>query len=597
MPGATAVTAGATSAGQSSSHRLRDRPWLLVAAIAVPVAEVVVLWSVGLSADRALAPEVTAPSPMAEFHDLRWLMVLQDSWLALAAEAGAVLVLRSLLNAVLVHQAWWGDDRPTLLALWRRTAIASLALGIFIAPWAALAFGVDMVSISWLSFAALPPILLVALISPHGPVSRGWWHQVPPRRAVGWVVLIVIETTLTGAVVHALPAAGWVPAVAAGGLFNAWAWRGVVGAVTGRAGVRRRFVPVVPVVAVGMVGVAVIGTAVAFSLVGRPSPIEPSASASTRGGARTNLEATPGAAAAGQVARRAHAGPPVVVVSGFDTSWDGASTPPIPGRFDEQRFSYRGLGASGQPLPYTAADTHRSVRTTARLLATQVEMLHRATGQPVSIVAESEGELVARVYAAAVPAAPIARLVLLSPLDEPGRVYYPLDGHEGYGLMTGYELRGLTAVLGGISPVQMPADSPFLRSIVDHAGDLRNLLSCPANDTPEEIIEPLADAVVDPASPAPGVPTIVLPAFHGGLLSDTQAQADVEALLQGKRPAPSASGLAGLETTLRLASASWQVPALPLSLYPTPGGGGSDSPTCSAMAAHIQAWIGLPDKG
>lgn len=546
--------------------RLRQRPWLLVLAVGAPVAELVVLWSIGLSADRALAMQVTAPSPIAEYHDLRWLMVLQDSWLALALESAGALFLRSLINALLVHQAWAGSDRPRLAVIWMRTAVASLVLGIFIAPWAALAFGVDMVSVSWLSFAAIPPIIAVALANPHGPVSRGWWHQLPPRRAVGWVALVVVETTVGGAVVGALPAAGWVPAVAAGGLFNAWAWRGVVGAVTTSAPSRRRFVPIGPAVAVGMVAVAVAGTALSFSLATRPAPAA--------------------AAAPRPAPAVASGGAPVLVVSGFDTHWDGnPDPPPLPGPFHEVRFSYRGLGAGGQPLPYTAADTHQSVGASARQLALQVDALHRATGRRVNVVAESEGELVARTFAAAYPDAAVSHLILLSPLIEPGRVYYPAAGQQGYGLMTGYELRALTDLLGGISPVNLPADSPLLRSIVDHAAELRDLLSCPTR-ADEELIAPLADAVTASSAPA-NIPTLVIPAFHGGLLSDPTAQADIADIIEG-RPVQPSTGLETVDTTVRLAASAWEVPPLPLSLFPTAG---SDDPSCATMKADVQAWV------
>lgn len=548
---------------------IRQRPLLLAVAVGVPVVELVVLWSVGLAADRALAIQATAPSPIAEYHDLRWLMVLQNSWLALALESAGALALRSLLNAVMVHQGWCGQDRPSFVTLWRRTAVASLALGLFIAPWAALAFGVAMVSISWLSFAAVPPIIVVALASPHVPVSKGWWHQVPPRRAVAWLVGVVVETAAVGAILKAAPAPLWLPVVAAGGVFNAWAWRGVVAAVTGRPSVRRRFVPVTPAVALGMLGIAVGGTAISFAIATRRHLAQPAAAAPLPAPVHPN-------------------GPVMIVVSGFDTHWNGdPSPPPLPGPFREERFSYKGLSPRGAPLAYSAADTHQSVAASARLLAAQVEQMHRQTGRSVNVVAESEGELVARVFAAAYPDAPLDHLILLSPLDQPGRVYYPTAGEQGYGIMSGWELRVVTALLDGISPVNLPADSPFLRSIVDHAGELRNLLSCPTANAKEELIAPLADAVAAPASPS-DIPTVVLPAFHGGLLSDPAAQQDVAALVEGRK-LPVSPGLEGVDSLIRLISDPWQMPALPLSLFPASG---PDNPSCAAMESNIQQWIG-----
>jgi hypothetical protein len=560
------VTAG--SDAEAGPARLRERPGLLAVAVGLPVAELAVLWAIGLPGDRVLVPQVTAPSPIAEYHDLRWLMLLQTSWVTLALESAGALFVRSLINAVIVHQAWAGPRRPSFTAIWRRTAAASLVLGIFIAPWAAIAFGVDMVSISWLTFAAVPPIIAVALASPHGPISGRWWRQAPPARAVGWVVLVVVETTACGAVIGALPAPAWVPVAAAGGLVNAWAWRGVVGAVTGREAAHRRFLPVAPAVAVGMVGVAVAGTAISFALVTR-HPVRP----------------PPPPGAAGEAAA---GGPPVLVVGGFGTSWDGTSDPsPLPGPFTEQRFSYRGMGRRGTPLGYGAAATHQSLDRSVHLMAGQVAALQRRDHRPVDIVAESEGELIARLFVAAYPEVPVDHLILLSPLDQPGRVYYPVAGHRGYGFLSGYELRGLTDLLGGISPVDLPADSPFLRSIADHAADLRDLLSCPSGAAHEELIAPLADAVADPANPG-RIPTIILPAFHGGLLSDPQARADVAALLEGHRRLPVTPGLGPVETTVRLVAAPWQEPPLPLSLFPTAG---SDQPSCATMATHVRQWI------
>jgi len=569
--GVTILAVSADPGAGGHPTRLRRRPGLLAVAVGVPLAELVVLWSIGVRGDRVLVPQVTAPSPIAEYHDLRWLMLLQTSWLTLAVESAAALVLRSLINAALVHQAWAGPGRPPFVTIWRHTAVASLVLGIFIAPWAAIAFGVDMVSVSWLSFAAIPPIILVALASPHGPVSRRWWRQAPPWRAVGWILLVVVETTLAGAVLAAVPPPAWVPVTAASGLFNAWAWHGVVGAVTGRAPSRHRFVPVAPAVALGLVAVAVAGTALSFQLV-TPAPV---AAAAPAAGAGPPPPTRPD--------------PPVLVVSGFDTHWDGVSDPsPLPGPFTEERFSYRGMSSAGRPLAYTAADTHQALRRSVRLMAAQVEALERRTHQTASIVAESEGELVARLFVAAYPGVPVDHLILLSPLDQPGRVYYPVAGQQGYGFLSGYELRVLTGLLGGISPVKLPADSGFLRSIVDHAEDLRGLLSCPAGASREELIAPLADAMADPSSPA-GIPTVVLAAFHGGLLSDRQAQEDVAAILEGERKLPVVPDLGYVETAVRLAAAPWEVPPLPLSLFPTAG---SDQPSCRTMAADIQRWMG-----
>jgi hypothetical protein len=277
----------------------------------------------------------------------------------------------------------------------------------------------------------------------------------------------------------------------------------------------------------------------------------------------------------------------VLIVSGFDSALTGANPHPVPGPWDEVRYSYAGLSPSGDPLPYTAADTHQSLAVSVRDMATQVEHLARSTGQPVAIVAESEGSLVARTYLAAYLGAPVDRVVLLSPLDQPARVFYPEAGKQGYGLFTGYALGALTDLLGNISPVDLPADGPFLRSIVDHAGELRNLLECPTA-APEALVEPLADAVADGVGPGHAVRSVVVPAFHGGLLTDDRATHDIDILLSGGTVHTNPL-VAAAERVIRLAAGPWQVPALPLSLD-----GGTDRPTCATMTADVRAWAGPP---
>lgn len=92
----------------------------------------------------------------------------------------------------------------------------------------------------------------------------------------------------------------------------------------------------------------------------------------------------------------------------------------------------------------------------------------------------------------------------------------------------------MVAMLGDISPVELSADDPLFRSVVDHAGGLRGLLACPTPGVAEHLIEPLADAVADPEAPSTSVPVTVISAFHGGLLTDVEARRDVARLLGGK---------------------------------------------------------------
>lgn len=557
--------AGTVPAGVS--HARPDPGWLAAGALcaAPPVAETIVLWLTGLQADRALATQVTAPSPWGEYHDLRWLLVFHDSWLMLGLQAAALVALRTVLDGLIVRACWpAGTGRnscPEWGPLLRRLAVAVPVIWLLLLPWTVLGFGMDVVSISWLFFTAVPPVLVVALACSPTPAVPRWWCRVPPGRALSTVLVVFLGQSVASAAILSAPAALWLPVAAAAGLGNAWAWRRLV-RIFAEQEAPRRPMPVAPAVSIGMLLIAICGAAISFAIVGARRPPAGAGSPTASAG-----------------------GPPVLVISGFDSKIDG-ETPPPPVEGRAVRYSYRGLDQRGRPEPYQAADTHQSIPALVRLLSAQVDALHASSGQAVSIVAESEGSLLTEVYLAADPGAPVVRAILLSPLDQPARVYYPPAGRSGYGVATGAALASLTSALGGISPVHLPADAPLLRSIVDHASSLRGLLSCPS-PIPEDILEPLADSLADPVPPAAGIPTVVVPAFHGGLLTNAQAQGDVDRLLAG-RSVRSGSVATAAETLLRRAAAGWQVPSLPLSLY----AGSSDRPSCPAMTAALRRWVG-----
>lgn len=524
------------------------------------------LWVTGFGADRALAPQVSAPGPWAEFHDLRWLLVLHQSWLTLMLEAAGLLLVRSGLDTEIILAAWPSDDGPARLDLLRRHAAFTLAAWVFLLPWTVLDFGMAVVPISWLFFTAVPPVFVVALVCSSGALDRRWWCRVPPRRAVSTSAAVFAAQTAASLAITAAPAGLWVPVALAAGLANGWAWRRTIRAVV-EAGAPRRAVPLAPAVSIGMVVVAVSGAAIAFAVVGARRP--PPASGTVASGG-------PGS------------GPPILVASGFDSKLDASTpAPPLRGGL-VVRFSYRGSDRRGDPEPYTAGDTHRSIADLARLMSVQVSELHDRTGQDVVVVAESEGSLIAEIFAATDPAAPVSRMILLSPLDQPARVYYPAPGEDGFGLATGGALDVMMAALGGISPVHLPPNSPLLRSIVGQAPSLRGLLSCPPT-VPVYLLEPLADALAGPVAPPGAMPSAVLPAFHGGLLTNSGAQHDIDRLVAGGDLPP--SGLLGpVEAVLRGSAAGWQVPSLPLSLYTT----GPDAPSCRDITAGLARWVSLP---
>jgi hypothetical protein len=179
--------------------------------------------------------------------------------------------------------------------------------------------------------------------------------------------------------------------------------------------------------------------------------------------------------------------------------------------FDERPFSYRGLDAGGRPLPYSPQDTHRPLPALVREMASQVEALRSATGQDVDIVADSEGSVVAAAYVAGAADSPVDRTLLLSPLVEPGRVSFPERGEEGWGVATGWILRGVSGVVRATTSVEVAPDSPFSRSLVDEAPVLRDLLRCPPPGIDELALLPLADAVVSAHPTALSIGDSVVP--------------------------------------------------------------------------------------
>ena len=496
-----------------------------------------------------MAPQVVAPAPFGVFHDLRWLVVYHRSLPAFFVELAALLLFRSALDALLVREAWPARlERPSYLLAWSRTLAFTFVAALLLAPWVVLLFGLDVVSLSWLFFSAIPPVLAVALLTNGGAVSSDWWRRTVPLRAVGWVALTFLVMSACGGVVSYDPAALAVPVAAAGGVFNAWAWNGVVAAMTSERR-SRRFVPVAPAGLAFLLAVVVGGTEIGFAVTTARAHDQ-----------RVHVELA-------AAAPRPDHGTPVLIASGFGTKWDGRSGPWLPGPFDETRFSYRGLDAAGNPRPYQANDTGGSLRTLDAAMAVQVAALARRDHGPVSIVAASEGSLVAETFLALYPHAPVSQVVLLSPLVTPGRVYYPPAGTDSWGVVGGEGLAALSEALGGLSPLRISPSTPLFRSIEADAPMIGAVLACPPPGVRVVAVEPLADAVAAPADPDPVVPTVVVPAFHSGTLGDPNADTAVTDVLE-HRSLPRYDGWTFFEHVLRPVSAVWQVPQLATSVDP-----------------------------
>ena len=566
MRGQAVQTATRRLVGQQtlSESSLWAHLGLLAVCIALPMLEVALLWGVGLSSALGIAPSVTAPVPFATFHDLRWLMVYHRSWLGFSVEAVAMLAFRAALTALLVRLAWpRGVARPSPAVLLRNATVFTLVSAVLLAPWVGLLFGLAVMPVSWLFFAAVPPVLAVGLLIHHGVVRSGW--TAPAARTTGWVALTFAVLTLSGGALSASPAGLRLPVAAAAGLFNAWAWNGIVNVLALRR-VPRRAVPLVPIALVLMLALIATGAGLGFR-----------AAVSTTGSSLPRAPLVTG-------------GRPVLLVSGLGGHWDGVPRRWLPGELDERRFSYRGQDRTGRPLPYAASDTHDPLPELVRAMSAQVQAFHRQSGREVAIVAESEGALVAKTYLAATPDAPVDELVMLSPLVQPARVWYPIQGEDGWGLASGWELRELGGLFRDLSGADLSADMPVVRSLIDHGPAVRDLLACPLEGTRQLALFPLADAVATPHPSEIGIPSEVVPAFHGGLLADDGVRRAVSSYLEhGTVASPTLWPVA--QQILRASAAAWQVPELPLTLNQDWSGPSGRSPTCDAMAASLRAWL------
>jgi pimeloyl-ACP methyl ester carboxylesterase len=260
---------------------------------------------------------------------------------------------------------------------------------------------------------------------------------------------------------------------------------------------------------------------------------------------------------------------PVIFISGYNSSYDGRSdpTPPI------VRYSYRGLFPNGRPRPYTAQDTHQSLLTSSRRLANQVEQVHAATGQKVALLAVSEGSLVSQFYMETVVENtknhPVDAVVLLSPVLRGGRVYYPpRDRKVGWGLATGWELRGIFAVLGVRTGLPNSADQPLIRSLLEDAPLFRGKqVLCPVDGVRMIAFLPTLDGAAVPPSAAGGaeIPTIHILDTHGALVDRPATRRRLVDFLNANR---SSTEHRWDYTAAQYAGAAWQTPALKTSLNP-----------------------------
>ncbi len=548
---------------------------------------------------RPLAPQVTALPPLAAYHDLRWLFAFNQPWLGFTGALVLLVLARSAVDAILVMLAWPREPdipRPRFLPSLLSCAVLTVLVGLVMSPVVTLMFGVALLPFSWPYLAAVPILLGTAVALSQGGVGQAWWRRLPPARTAAWVIATFGVLSLASALMTHLDTPGIVVVAGLAGIIDARAWYGLTAAAARgvaarpphswqwrvalwriRRALRHRtnWVPVAPLAAV-MVLALVVGLArLAFTgtVHFAPGTSDVVAGAVTGNSGDDSQVAAAravrgtGAASALRVATSGPAGKvsgAVLVVAGFgSTCCHGADAlrAAEPNLLVRQ-FSYLGLDAAGQPIPYGRAGD-LSIQVLGDRMAVQVGKLYEQARTPVDIVAESEGTLGLYAMLARHPHVPIGSVVLLSPIVEPGQLGQGADTVPSAALTT------LNDLVGGMSPYG-PAGAQALIESVSEVG--ASYFATVSRDTgrPWLAVVPLADAVTLPACSWPKN-VIFIDAFHGGLLGDRSVQRMVEAFLASGRVADSdLAGLAGgsqpdLRSAAQLiaaAAAAWRMPDL-----------------------------------
>ena len=555
------LPSGAQMAASEPRAGLFRRWQLLVPAVLAPVVETTLLLQLGPKDGAALGPQVSAPPPFDLFHDLRWIAVYHNSWLTLALELLGMLVLRSLYVAFMVQMAWPKDRAaPSMLRAFPRALAFHVVAGVLLLPWVVLLFGMALMHVSYLFFAALPPTLVIAVLIHRGALNQtagGWWRWGPTWVSVGWLVVGFLGLTLAGTLVSVAPLPVALLMAAAAGLLNAKVIFEIVSRIAeapapARARVRRWANRLVPVAVVAMFGVATGGTSVGFAVNARSS--KPAGSAvpiPVRGD-----------------------GHPVLAASGYNSHWSPGQRFQLPKDFVGYQFSYLGLDARGRLAPYGPRDTLQPLDVSARRMGQEVAALHRGYRSPVTIVADSEGALVARTFILRIyrpSSGMVDRLIVMDLPVGLSSVYYPPRGREGWGVGTGWGLRGLAALIRNIAPIPASADAPFVRDLVQCKALIASLGTSPPPAGVDEVsFRALADSVDGVYPLAPAGAEFVFSAVHGTLIDEPGVDVVIEDILTGVPTRHPGVGVRLAHVVAALAG-PWHVPSLVPDLAPVGG--------------------------
>jgi hypothetical protein len=489
------------------------------------------------------------------------MLVYERSWATFALVVGAWLLVRPLLGALQAAVSWPATPataapaRPAFTSLWARSLAFDVAVGALLAPFALMVVALGAFPVSWLFFAAVPPVLVLSVLLFDGWLVPGSWRA--GRRSAQAGALVALAAVMSAAAALAsLGAAGAFAAAVLAGLAEAAAWWHLVRWLAGARPVAERIAPAHPLwrsppaIAAAFLGVAVGGAAAGFAVATHAA--QPGSGASVLAARRL-------------VASRRAGTTAVVVVEGYSSRYDGSppTLPSVPPPDQLVEFSYAGLTRTGAPAPYGPAATHSSLARLAGLLARQVAGLRAVTGRSVDLIGVSEGSAVVEAYLAERATVPVGAVVLVSPLLEPGRVSFPAPGSTGWGMVAGRGLQELGSWLGRISShVDLAPGQPFLRSLI--ADGARLAAGRPGARPPRELaILPIADAVTGAAPDVGrGVEVAVVPAFHGGNLGDPSVAALISEELSG-RPLRSDGGDVGVDRAIAALCSAWVAPSSP----------------------------------
>jgi hypothetical protein len=533
-------------------------------------------------AARPLAPQITALPPLAIFHDLRWLFGYNRSWVMFAPTYAALVLARAAVCTVAIRLAWpYRLARPAWSATFGRCVFFTLIASVLLSPVVTLLFGVSLLPFSWPYLAALPAMLLILIPLSHGSLLGSWWRTLPPARAVAWLLVSFIVLSAAAAAIGSLGALAAVAVSGLAGLVNARAWYGVALAVTREPGQGRLHwarswrhhpgwpAPVSPVAGAAALALLIGATRLAFVLYGHVPLADPAPDLARSQAMVTNPAKSGGHAAANS----RQLGAAVLIIPGFGSSCCGpsASARQLGPAALVRPFSYAGLDRQGRPLPYGLDATNLPISVLGDRIAAQVLELHKQTGRPVDIVAESEGTLGVYAMLARHPHVPVDSIALLSPIVDPGQDNEVGQDKEAAGQavaaadsdgdpVSGEALSALVRVAGALSPFGESGAQRLVDSVSADGAAFAARAARNGQRIRWLAVVPLADAVTLPVCDLPSN-VIVVPALHGSLIGNSSVERSVHRFFSDQQVA-GPQQMRDEAEVIAAAAAAWRMPVI-----------------------------------